>query len=249
MGNCCVCGKETAQRCGPCGRAGVDLFFCSTVWPAHKQVCGPNSNPFCAPDLSREEASWLRQVARTSLELTAAEAAQQAGELAFGMKNTVAETLEAAFCLGSGGLEKLSDEDLMNLSSRPMPGSPSRPEINLCTRALFNWACRKAGVLASVLQSALHHAVVLELLISLRARSPSPPFANSALSNGNLARLLECLVQPLLPHCHFASDSDWQTVAAFFAAPLLTIGVDVVRITDAYNHASGVVERYSVQPI
>lgn len=166
----------------------------------------------------------------------------------------------------------------MNLSSRPMPGSPSRPEINLCTRALFNWACRKAGVLASVrsipnfvsyalsilcilrsepgarvppqvLQSALHHAVVLELLISLRARSPSPPFANSALSNGNLARLLECLVQPLLPHCHFASDSDWQTVAAFFAAPLLTIGVDVVRITDAYNHASGVVERYSVQPI
>ncbi|GAA6033035.1 hypothetical protein JCM8097_000112 [Rhodosporidiobolus ruineniae] len=59
-GACCVCGKETTQRCGACGKAGFDLFFCSRehqklVWFAHKLVCGPKSAPFTCPSLTAEE--------------------------------------------------------------------------------------------------------------------------------------------------------------------------------------------------
>ncbi|GAA5889008.1 hypothetical protein JCM6882_009715 [Rhodosporidiobolus microsporus] len=57
---CCVCGKKTAQRCGPCGAAGVTLLFCSRecqklVHFAHKQVCGKNAKPFRFPPLSPDE--------------------------------------------------------------------------------------------------------------------------------------------------------------------------------------------------
>ncbi|GAA6032948.1 hypothetical protein JCM8097_000061 [Rhodosporidiobolus ruineniae] len=63
-GVCCVCGKETTQRCGACGKAGFDLFFCSTehqrmVWFAHKRVCGWLAKPFCFPPLDDEERSQL----------------------------------------------------------------------------------------------------------------------------------------------------------------------------------------------
>ncbi|GAA6032899.1 hypothetical protein JCM8097_000038 [Rhodosporidiobolus ruineniae] len=60
MGKCCVCGKETKDRCGACAKAGFDLFFCSRehqklVWFAHKLVCGPKSKPFSFPPLSKTE--------------------------------------------------------------------------------------------------------------------------------------------------------------------------------------------------
>ncbi|GAA6032920.1 hypothetical protein JCM8097_000049 [Rhodosporidiobolus ruineniae] len=60
-GPCCVCSKEMTQRCSACGKAGFDLFLCSTehqrmVWFAHKQVCGPRSKPFQFPLLSKEAA-------------------------------------------------------------------------------------------------------------------------------------------------------------------------------------------------
>ncbi|GAA6032952.1 hypothetical protein JCM8097_000063 [Rhodosporidiobolus ruineniae] len=65
-GACCVCGKETTQRCGACGRAGFSLFFCSLehqklVWFAHKPFCGPNSKPFTFPLLSKEEAQKAQE--------------------------------------------------------------------------------------------------------------------------------------------------------------------------------------------
>ncbi|BGP15741.1 hypothetical protein JCM10213_007964 [Rhodosporidiobolus nylandii] len=58
---CCVCGKETTQKCGACAAAGFDLFFCSRehqklIWPAHRRVCGPSAKPFKLPLLSQEEA-------------------------------------------------------------------------------------------------------------------------------------------------------------------------------------------------
>ncbi|BGP15749.1 hypothetical protein JCM10213_007956 [Rhodosporidiobolus nylandii] len=58
---CCVCGKETTQKCGSCAAAGFDLFFCSRehqklIWYAHKRVCGANAIPFRHPLLTRDEA-------------------------------------------------------------------------------------------------------------------------------------------------------------------------------------------------
>ncbi|GAA6033067.1 hypothetical protein JCM8097_000129 [Rhodosporidiobolus ruineniae] len=66
-GSCCVCGKETTQRCSACGNAGFDLFFCSEehqklVWFAHKLVCGLKSLPFVVPPLSAEESLDLCQL-------------------------------------------------------------------------------------------------------------------------------------------------------------------------------------------
>ncbi|BGP15632.1 hypothetical protein JCM10213_004152 [Rhodosporidiobolus nylandii] len=60
-GQCCVCGKETANRCGACAEADFSLFFCSRehqklIWPAHKLVCGLGKcDPFRWPLLSEEE--------------------------------------------------------------------------------------------------------------------------------------------------------------------------------------------------
>ncbi|GAA5887846.1 hypothetical protein JCM6882_000774 [Rhodosporidiobolus microsporus] len=61
---CWVCGKATTTRCGPCGAAGVDIFFCSRdhqkrVWPMHKLVCGPGkASPFVWPHLSQKESDY-----------------------------------------------------------------------------------------------------------------------------------------------------------------------------------------------
>ncbi|GAA6032910.1 hypothetical protein JCM8097_000044 [Rhodosporidiobolus ruineniae] len=73
-GACCVCSKETIQRCSACGKAGFDLFFCSTehqrmVWFAHKQVCGPKSKPFSFPLLSPEEAEEAKQKLHTKYDV------------------------------------------------------------------------------------------------------------------------------------------------------------------------------------
>ncbi|GAA6041148.1 hypothetical protein JCM8097_004139 [Rhodosporidiobolus ruineniae] len=63
MQACWVCGKETRNRCGGCGKAGIDIFFCSPehqrfVWPIHKLFCGPGkANPFLLPPLSPDEAA------------------------------------------------------------------------------------------------------------------------------------------------------------------------------------------------
>ncbi|KAL7341527.1 hypothetical protein BJY59DRAFT_725049 [Rhodotorula toruloides] len=69
---CCVCGEATDKRCGPCGKNGIDLFFCSPehqklVWKYHKQICGPNANPIRPPALSNDEVIKLRAVARHSV--------------------------------------------------------------------------------------------------------------------------------------------------------------------------------------
>ncbi|BGP15653.1 hypothetical protein JCM10213v2_003642 [Rhodosporidiobolus nylandii] len=66
-GECCVCGKETANRCGACAEADFGLFFCSRahqklIWPAHKRVCGPGRcNPFLWPDLTKDEAEEAKK--------------------------------------------------------------------------------------------------------------------------------------------------------------------------------------------
>ncbi|BGP15647.1 hypothetical protein JCM10213v2_003636 [Rhodosporidiobolus nylandii] len=70
-GECCVCGKETADRCGACAEADFALFFCSRehqklIWPVHKRVCGPGKcNPFRCPDLTEEEAKDVKKHAET----------------------------------------------------------------------------------------------------------------------------------------------------------------------------------------
>ncbi|BGP15776.1 hypothetical protein JCM10213v2_003765 [Rhodosporidiobolus nylandii] len=60
-GQCCVCGKETDQRCGACETVDTSLFFCSRdhqklIWFAHKRVCGKPG--FEHPRLTAEEASY-----------------------------------------------------------------------------------------------------------------------------------------------------------------------------------------------
>ncbi|GAA5953238.1 hypothetical protein JCM10213_005385 [Rhodosporidiobolus nylandii] len=71
-GECCVCGKETTQKCGACAEADFSLFFCSRecqklIWPVHKRVCGPGRcNPFLWPELTKEEA----EAAKTHLHWT-----------------------------------------------------------------------------------------------------------------------------------------------------------------------------------
>ncbi|GAA6055490.1 hypothetical protein NBRC10513_006379 [Rhodotorula toruloides] len=58
---CVICGKETNMRCQPCGKAGVEVFFCGAahqreIWPVHKFFCGPNACPLIWPDLTKAEA-------------------------------------------------------------------------------------------------------------------------------------------------------------------------------------------------
>ncbi|GAA5942342.1 hypothetical protein JCM10213_004144 [Rhodosporidiobolus nylandii] len=65
-GPCCVCGFETVLRCGECSKAGFELYVCSRehqklIWPVHKLVCWPRSNPFLWPDLSPEELDDAKQ--------------------------------------------------------------------------------------------------------------------------------------------------------------------------------------------
>ncbi|GAA5942337.1 hypothetical protein JCM10213_004142 [Rhodosporidiobolus nylandii] len=65
-GECCVCGKETANRCGACAEADFSLFFCSrehqkVIWPVHKRVCGPGKcSPFRWPRPNEDEAADAR---------------------------------------------------------------------------------------------------------------------------------------------------------------------------------------------
>ncbi|BGP15666.1 hypothetical protein JCM10213_006164 [Rhodosporidiobolus nylandii] len=65
-GECCVCGEETANRCGACAEA--DLFVCSRehqklIWPVHKRVCGPRKcSPFCWPDLTHDEVDAVLKI-------------------------------------------------------------------------------------------------------------------------------------------------------------------------------------------
>ncbi|GAA6033003.1 hypothetical protein JCM8097_000093 [Rhodosporidiobolus ruineniae] len=74
-GACCVCGKETTQQCGACGKAGFSLFFCSTehqklVWSSHKEVCGPKAKPFHFPPLSQKDAEFAHTPLNTPYMLT-----------------------------------------------------------------------------------------------------------------------------------------------------------------------------------
>ncbi|GAA5909813.1 hypothetical protein JCM6882_002683 [Rhodosporidiobolus microsporus] len=67
FGVCCVCGEGTTTRCGSCAEAGFDLFFCSKehqklIWPHHKRVCGPRSNPFIWPGLTQDEAEEAKKL-------------------------------------------------------------------------------------------------------------------------------------------------------------------------------------------
>ncbi|GAA5841971.1 hypothetical protein JCM5353_003634, partial [Sporobolomyces roseus] len=65
LGDCVVCGTKTATRCSSCSAHGTDwMYFCSTehqklVWSIHKQFCGPRSNPFQWPLLSKKEVEQL----------------------------------------------------------------------------------------------------------------------------------------------------------------------------------------------
>ncbi|GAA6032922.1 hypothetical protein JCM8097_000050 [Rhodosporidiobolus ruineniae] len=64
-GHCCVCGKETKDRCGACGKAGFNLFFCSRehqklVWFAHKRICASRTKPFSFPPLTEDEIEYAK---------------------------------------------------------------------------------------------------------------------------------------------------------------------------------------------
>ncbi|GAA5885660.1 hypothetical protein JCM6882_007516 [Rhodosporidiobolus microsporus] len=63
---CCICGAKTNTRCSACGKAGLDIFFCSTdhqklIWPVHKRVCSVNANPFRHPSLTPAAAAELKR--------------------------------------------------------------------------------------------------------------------------------------------------------------------------------------------
>ncbi|GAA5960614.1 hypothetical protein JCM10213_006692, partial [Rhodosporidiobolus nylandii] len=66
-GKCCVCGRETTQKCSACAEANFSLFFCSRehqklIWPVHKLVCGPGRcSPFLWPKLTKYEAEEAKQ--------------------------------------------------------------------------------------------------------------------------------------------------------------------------------------------
>ncbi|GAA6001675.1 hypothetical protein JCM10207_002259 [Rhodosporidiobolus poonsookiae] len=69
---CAVCGKPSTTRCGPCGAAGLDLYFCSRghqklIWWTHKRVCGPRAVPFQHPLLTREEHDALLNVRKNKI--------------------------------------------------------------------------------------------------------------------------------------------------------------------------------------
>ncbi|GAA6027664.1 hypothetical protein JCM8097_007972 [Rhodosporidiobolus ruineniae] len=64
---CCVCGKETGQRCSACAKVGIELFFCSPehqklVWQgADFKVCGDKAHPFYYPDMTAAEIKLVEQ--------------------------------------------------------------------------------------------------------------------------------------------------------------------------------------------
>ncbi|GAA6041417.1 hypothetical protein JCM8097_005240 [Rhodosporidiobolus ruineniae] len=67
QGQCCVCCAATTMRCGPCAKAGFDLFFCSQahqklIWTAHKLMCGMGSEekPFRLSPLTKDELRLLK---------------------------------------------------------------------------------------------------------------------------------------------------------------------------------------------
>ncbi|GAA5906601.1 zinc finger MYND domain-containing protein [Sporobolomyces salmoneus] len=66
LGECVVCGKETAIGCSVCKKAGLDwMYFCSVdhqklIWNSHKRVCG--KNPFEWPTLTDDEAKAAWEV-------------------------------------------------------------------------------------------------------------------------------------------------------------------------------------------
>ncbi|GAA5856877.1 hypothetical protein JCM5353_003200 [Sporobolomyces roseus] len=69
IGQCVVCGKETATRCSACAKNGTEwMFFCSIehqklIWKVHRFVCGPRSKPFRWPGLSQEEIDDFLEIA------------------------------------------------------------------------------------------------------------------------------------------------------------------------------------------
>ncbi|GAA6055372.1 hypothetical protein NBRC10513_006313 [Rhodotorula toruloides] len=71
-GQCLVCGTDTRNRCSACGKAGIDLFFCSPEhqrlgWPTHRSFCGPNAWPIVFPRLTKEEANHLISTLETPI--------------------------------------------------------------------------------------------------------------------------------------------------------------------------------------
>ncbi|BGP07572.1 hypothetical protein NBRC10512_005765 [Rhodotorula toruloides] len=68
LNTCIVCGKKSESRCQPCGKAGVEVYFCGAehqraIWPVHKFFCGPKACPLVWPDLTTAEAdaAWKQR--------------------------------------------------------------------------------------------------------------------------------------------------------------------------------------------
>ncbi|BGP07549.1 hypothetical protein JCM10049v2_003387 [Rhodotorula toruloides] len=76
-GECLACGQETNKLCGPCSKAGIQLFLCSPehqklVWQGHKVFCGANAWPISLPRLTRAEtAKLLENLDKPTLRLRA----------------------------------------------------------------------------------------------------------------------------------------------------------------------------------
>ncbi|BGO96444.1 Proteophosphoglycan ppg4 [Rhodotorula toruloides ATCC 204091] len=68
LNTCIMCGKKSESRCQPCGKAGVEVYFCGAeyqraIWPVHKFFCGPKACPLVWPDLTAAEAdaAWKQR--------------------------------------------------------------------------------------------------------------------------------------------------------------------------------------------
>ncbi|GAA5887863.1 hypothetical protein JCM6882_000780 [Rhodosporidiobolus microsporus] len=139
---CWVCGKATTTRCGPCGEAGVEIFFCSRehqkrVWPIHKLVCGPGkAHPFVWPLLSPEEADFACAHLFNSLP-TGPFAGAALGPLLWRFMEIQPEETEAqdndkVLAIVRTAMHALNDEDDISSSSSSSATSPDHTSSVPC---------------------------------------------------------------------------------------------------------------------
>ncbi|GJN88882.1 hypothetical protein Rhopal_001853-T1 [Rhodotorula paludigena] len=62
IGECMICGIESAKCCSGCKKHGTRIFFCSNehqnlMWVLHRKFCGPKLHPFRLSPLTQTEAA------------------------------------------------------------------------------------------------------------------------------------------------------------------------------------------------
>ncbi|BGP15613.1 hypothetical protein JCM10213_004133 [Rhodosporidiobolus nylandii] len=172
-GECCVCGTETANRCGACAEAEFSLFFCSRehqklIWPVHKRVCGPGKcSPFLWPDLTQGEADD----ATTHMHDPYASA----------------DGLQASLARNMYELCNISPVDLPDVILELSVGREKPPTLSLADRQLYLFALRFLECARRGTETLSKPAAMMRADKDL-----SDPVADAAL-------LVKCLLSPLLP--------------------------------------------------